>query len=62
VYSPRFPDLSTSAVHSFVQSGWIASLLDVDSPYPEVTLDTLRLIAFSFPTALLQEAITHLGA
>jgi hypothetical protein len=47
---------------SFVHSNWIASLLDVDSPCLEVTLDTLGFIVFSFPTALLQEAITHLGA
>jgi hypothetical protein len=65
VYSPRFPDFSdpgTSIVRSFVQSGWIASLLYVDSPCPEVILDTLGLAAFSFPTALLQEAIANLGA
>jgi hypothetical protein len=40
----------------------IASLLDIDSPCPEVILDTLGVIAFSFPTTVLQEAATHLGA
>jgi hypothetical protein len=65
VYTPGFsdfPDLDTSIAGSFSQSGSIASLLDVDSRYPEVILDTLGLIAFSFQTALLQEAITNLGA
>jgi hypothetical protein len=59
---PDFPDPGTSVVGSFVQSGSIVSLLDVDSPCSEVVLDTLGLVAFSFPTALLQQAITHLGA
>jgi hypothetical protein len=65
VNSPRFPDFpdpGTSIVGRFVQSASIPSLLDVDSPSREVILDTLGLIAFSFQTALLQEAISHLGA
>jgi hypothetical protein len=65
MYSPRFPgspDPSASVVGSFVRSGSITSLLDFHCPCPEVILDTLGLIAFSFPIALLQEAITHIGA